>query len=115
MRIFNIFEGLIQINILKFSILIFFTILLAGSIEGQKLVTIQAIAIYPTQNQLDEGAFWDLKRQTLWFIDIEKGEVHWFKPDSKAHTKYKTGQKIGTVVPAANSLRFIMGVGRWGI
>ncbi len=48
---------------------------------------------------LGEGALWDYKNNRLLWVDIEKGILNIYKPDSRENTKYDMGKRIGTVVP----------------
>ena len=95
---------------MKINIIISILILIAYPILGQNPVRINSKVAYHAQNQLGEGAFWDSKRQKLWFVDIEKGEVHEFTPSNHSHKFRKTGQKIGTVVPTYPASDLILGL-----
>jgi len=60
--------------------------------------------------QLGEGSFWDSKRKKLWFVDIERGEVHHFIPKSGQSGFFKTGQKVGTLVPSFEKDEMVLGL-----
>jgi len=84
------------------------------SING--MAQVNAFKIYESKQildancQLGEGSFWDSKRKILWFVDIEKGYVHSFEPNTKRHFSFSVGQKIGTLVPSRESDRLVLGL-----
>jgi sugar lactone lactonase YvrE len=51
---------------------------------------------------LGEGAIWDAKRQVLYWVDIERCELHLFDPVSITDRAINVGQRVGTVVPRAS-------------
>lgn len=60
--------------------------------------------------QLGEGAYWDHKRNCLWFVDIEKGFVQWYFPKKKESGKFPCGMKIGTLVPSSKTDELVLGL-----
>ena len=48
---------------------------------------------------LGEGPTWDAQSSTLWWVDIERGELHRFDPESGSNHTTPIGEKIGSVVP----------------
>ncbi len=50
---------------------------------------------------LGEGVFWDYKKRFLYWVDIEKGELHIYNPGTRENKTYDIGERIGTVVPAS--------------
>jgi xylono-1,5-lactonase len=51
---------------------------------------------------LGEGTCWDDEGQTLFFVDIEQGQLHSWHPRSRRHEAIDCGQKIGFAVPSAD-------------
>ena len=49
--------------------------------------------------ELGEGAFWDYQNQRLLFIDIERGQLIIYFPQTELFEYHNMGRKIGTVVP----------------
>jgi len=52
------------------------------------------------QSQLGEGPVWF--KEALWFVDIELGELHRFRPSTLEHARYSAGQRISFAVPASD-------------
>lgn len=48
---------------------------------------------------LGEGAFWHPGENCLYWVDIERGEVHLYDPVAKSDNVISLGKKVGTVVP----------------
>jgi sugar lactone lactonase YvrE len=78
-----------------------------GLIPGLKLKTyaqkpFQFVAkeVGKPKCQLGEGAFWDSGLGILYFVDIEKGDVLWYTPESKTIEKIACGMRVGTLVPS---------------
>jgi len=51
---------------------------------------------------LGEGSIWNAVTQELYWIDIEGGILHIFKPEKNYCQSFSLGQRIGTVVPSDN-------------
>lgn len=51
---------------------------------------------------LGEGSIWNYREQTLWWVDIDNGELHVYNPGTGTDSTYEMGKKIGTVVPATD-------------
>ena len=47
--------------------------------------------------ELGEGPVWDAARRCLWFVDIMRGHVHRFEPDTGRDRMYEVGQPVGAV------------------
>jgi len=54
------------------------------------------------QAALGEGAIWHARRNVLYWVDIDAGEVHVYDPATGADRAIGVGQKVGTVVPRAS-------------
>ena len=50
---------------------------------------------------LGEDPVWDAARQRLWWVDIEKRELHCFDPTKKADRTWPFERRIGFAVPTA--------------
>lgn len=48
--------------------------------------------------ELGEGSIWHAAKQLLYWVDIVKGELHWFDPISGEDVVVTVGQDVGTVV-----------------
>lgn len=90
----------LKIHVLTLAGLLFF-MLVGLKTQAQKGKEWMARPTLPVSCQLGEGAFWDSNRRCLWFVDIENGKVHWYDPGTKKEGSFASGQKTGTVVPAA--------------
>jgi len=59
----------------------------------------KAILAYEIKAQLGEGAFWDHKTQTFYWVDIEGKKLHIFDPSNQTNQTINMPSRIGTVVP----------------
>lgn len=50
-------------------------------------------------SELGEGAIWDERTQSLLWVDIPKGELHRFNPESLDDRVFSINTEIGSVVP----------------
>lgn len=57
---------------------------------------------YKANAMLGEGAIWNHKLGLLYWIDIEKKELHVYNPRTKQNKTISTTSRIGTVVPINN-------------
>jgi len=48
---------------------------------------------------LAEAPFWEPRSKTLYWVDIERGELHLFSPATGVDRSIALGQMVGTVVP----------------
>jgi sugar lactone lactonase YvrE len=51
---------------------------------------------------LGEGPIWNHETQQLYWVDIEKRQLHLYTPTTGEDTYFNTGQRVGTVVPIEN-------------
>ena len=59
---------------------------------------------------LGEGPVWDERAQILYWVDIERGELHHCRADGSAESSWPIGQKIGCVALRADQPGFIAGL-----
>lgn len=52
--------------------------------------------------KLAEGPVWDYRTNTLWWVDILKGNLHSYHIESAIQKTYELGQYLGAVVPCEN-------------
>jgi sugar lactone lactonase YvrE len=64
-----------------------------------KTPVITSKKLFNEKTKLGEGAFWNYKTNTFWWIDIEAGLFHIYDPLTKNNKTYDVQQRIGTVVP----------------
>ena len=61
--------------------------------------------VLAAEARLAEGPVWDPRSSCLWWVDIQRGQVHRFDPASGADTYFEVGEDVGTVaVRAAGGL-----------
>ena len=49
---------------------------------------------------LGEGAIWNYKTNTFWWVDIEGRKLNIYDPETKINREINVKERIGTVVPA---------------
>ena len=64
---------------------------MSGSIEIECVVDIQA--------KTGEGAFWDVERQCLWWVDIPAGIIHRYDPSTGDNHSRQLDEPIGCLAP----------------
>lgn len=64
--------------------------------------TFNATPAYSIASTLAEGPLWHPHHQKLYWVDIEKMELHTFDPSTNAHSQRSTKKRIGAVLPAQN-------------
>jgi len=47
-----------------------------------------------------EGAFWDVLRQRLWWVDIPEGLVYGFDPSTGSNRRHEIGEPVGCLAPS---------------
>src|SRR5438876_1119806 len=55
---------------------------------------------FDVRADLGEGPIWDSARQRLVFVDIMRGDVHEYDPETDWDAIFEIGQPVGAVVPA---------------
>lgn len=53
--------------------------------------------IVSCQNILGESPIWDQRRNSLFWLDIDKGLIHFYEPESKHIETYLVGEKVGCI------------------
>ena len=53
--------------------------------------------IVSCKDTLGESPLWDHRRNALFWVDIENGLIHSYKPESKNIKTYKFGEKVGCI------------------
>jgi xylono-1,5-lactonase len=74
--------------------------------EGLRLITPSTRAI------LGEGPVWDEQTQTLFWVDIDRGELHHCQADGSKHGSTRIGQRICCVALRRGEPGFIAGLER---
>src|SRR5215217_8585559 len=59
----------------------------------------QATLLLDAQSQLGEGSFWHPTENKLYWVDIEKKELHIYDPAAKKDGHFDLPARVGTVVP----------------
>ncbi|MDX9990597.1 MAG: SMP-30/gluconolactonase/LRE family protein [Anaerolineales bacterium] len=65
--------------------------------------------ILDAQAELGEGPFWDETRSCLWWLDILKGRLHQYQPETGRADLIELGQPLGCAA-ACRSGKFILGM-----
>ena len=73
--------------------------LVMSAAYSQEYVMIQSKLLLDARSQLGEGALWNHKTQTFWWVDIEGKLFNIFDPTTGENRSWDVGQRIGTVVP----------------
>ncbi len=58
--------------------------------------------ILDSKAQMGEGLCWDRRSKRLYWVDIERHELHIYDPHTGDDSSYPTGEYIGTVAPRAS-------------
>jgi xylono-1,5-lactonase len=61
---------------------------------------------------LGEGPVWDERTRTLFWVDIERGELHQCRADGSEETSIRIGQRIGCIALRRDAPGFIAGLER---
>lgn len=86
----------------KSLILISLIFILASACQTEKknsIIISQVKLVLETRAVLGEGAIWHPQLKKLYWIDIERGILNIYYPNTKTNKMISLGQKIGTVVP----------------
>jgi sugar lactone lactonase YvrE len=58
--------------------------------------------VVDSRSILGEGAVWDHRKKKLYWVDIEKGLLHVYDPNTGVNTSHALGSRVCTVVPVQN-------------
>jgi sugar lactone lactonase YvrE len=62
----------------------------------------QVEVLVDTRSPLGEGAFWDVEKKLLYWVDINSGYLFVTDPKSGTNKQYEFGESVGTVVTCRN-------------
>lgn len=65
----------------------------------QKYEDMEAELLLETTALLGEGPIWNHETQQLYWVDIEKRQLHLYTPSTGEDNFFDTGERVGTVVP----------------
>ena len=68
----------------------------------KKLEKQNAMLILDTRSVLGEGPIWNNEKGQLYWIDIERRQLHIYTPNNDRLESFPTNERIGTVVPVAS-------------
>ncbi len=97
----SVVSNKLQINLRRlflFTIGILFTYTIMAD-NNEKFPVIESQLLLDAQAKLGEGAFWNHRTNTLWWVDIEGKNFHIYDPVTQSNKTYTLAQRIGTVVP----------------
>ncbi len=63
--------------------------------------SIEITCVVDARAETGEGAFWDVERQLLYWVDIPKGLVHAFDPSTGRNHNWAIGEPVGCLAPSA--------------
>jgi len=61
--------------------------------------SIDITCVVDARAKTGEGAFWDVERQCLWWVDIPAGIVHRFDPSSGQNASHQLDEPVGCLAP----------------
>lgn len=70
-----------------------------GQEKKSSISSMKAELLLDAKASLGEGALWNSKTNELYWVDIEKGILHIYNPQSQENKSINVGQRVGTVVP----------------
>jgi sugar lactone lactonase YvrE len=68
-----------------------------------------AEAVFDAQSEVGESPVWDVERGGLWWVDLLRGELHYWDGLSASTRQTTIGQSLGFVVPFQSGHRFVAG------
>ncbi|MEK6477214.1 SMP-30/gluconolactonase/LRE family protein [Catalinimonas sp. 4WD22] len=71
----------------------------ACSSNNETTTTMEATLLFENTALLGEGPIWNHETQQLYWIDIEKRQLHLYTPETNEDNFFSTGERVGTVVP----------------
>ncbi len=95
-------------KIIQAFILLILIIVNSSNLNAQKMEKeLQSQLLYKADATLGEGAIWNHEQQAFWWVDIEKGLLNIFEPQTGENKSIEMGQRIGTVVPATDGTAIV--------
>jgi len=61
---------------------------------------IEIDCVVDAKAQTGEGAFWDNERQRLFWVDIPKGEINCFNPETNENKSWQLDEPVGCLAPS---------------
>ncbi len=77
-------------------------LLLTTFCSPKNLEKATATLVSDTKSVLGEGPIWNDKKGQLYWIDIERRQLHMYTPGTGRSKSFPTNERIGTVVPVAS-------------
>ncbi|WP_277484179.1 SMP-30/gluconolactonase/LRE family protein [Catalinimonas alkaloidigena] len=66
---------------------------------NHETTTMEATLLFENTALLGEGPIWNHETQQLYWVDIEKRQLHLYTPEINKDNFFSTGERVGTVVP----------------
>lgn len=73
--------------------------LMSACSSNNETTTMEAKLLFENTALLGEGPIWNHETQQLYWIDIEKRQLHLYTPETNEDNFFSTGERVGTVVP----------------
>jgi sugar lactone lactonase YvrE len=87
---------------MKKNVFTFFTLCLLTAFacsSDNEVKDMEAQLLLDTKALLGEGPIWNHETQQLYWVDIEKRQLHLYTPATGEDNFFDTGERVGTVVP----------------
>ncbi len=65
-------------------------------------MSIKIECVADTKSGIGEGAVWDVRTQSLWWVDIPAGLIHRFDPDTSQNQTWEWGEPVGCLALREN-------------
>lgn len=57
--------------------------------------------VVDSRSEIGEGAVWDSRIGRLWWVDIPKGRIYCFDPETGENASHEVGEPVGSLAPRA--------------